>query len=147
MSTATPGTPGTRAPTARSSAWTRSPSTRRSPRDPRRAVSALLAVFDLVLIVLVAGGVTGRAREGLGLAFCLLVPGWSMVGLARIRDVILEISLAMATGLASLVVLAQFVITVRAWHLFGIQIVVCALCLASLLYQVARPDQAPRSSA
>jgi uncharacterized membrane protein len=96
-------------------------------------------VLDLVLLVLVVGGVVGHLRSLVGLLFCLFVPGWSIVGLVRIRDAVLELCLSMAVSLASLVVLAQFVITVNAWHLVGIEVAVCVACLVSLVFQIVRP--------
>jgi uncharacterized membrane protein len=123
----------------RRTAWSRPASARRAPLDVRRILAAGCAVLDLVLLALIAGGVVGHLRSLVGLCFCLFVPGWSIVGLVRVRDSVLELCLAMALGLASLVVLAQFVITVNAWHLVGIDIAVCVACLVSLIVQVVRP--------
>jgi hypothetical protein len=119
-------------------------STRRSQLDGRRAVTGALALLDAAVLALVVVGVHGPARELAGLAFCVFVPGWSIVGLVRIRDAVLELCLTMATGLASLVVLAQVVITMGDWRLFGIEVAVCAVCLASLLYQLVPVQRAPR---
>jgi uncharacterized membrane protein len=121
-------------------------STRRSQFDGRRAVTAVLALLDAAVLALVVVGVHGHARELAGLVFCVFVPGWSIVGLVRIRDAVLELCLTMATALASLVVLAQVVITLSDWRLFGIEVVVCAVCLASLLYQLVAVQRVPRGA-
>jgi uncharacterized membrane protein len=107
--------------------------------DGRRLLSASFVVLDVVVLALVVAGVAGPARQLSGLVFFVLVPGWSIVGLARLHDAVLELCLSMATGLAALVVLAQFVITVDAWHLVGVEIAVCVACLASLVFQLVRP--------
>ena len=86
-------------------------------------------------------------RVVVGLAFCLVVPGWSIVGLLRLHDAPLEIGLTMAAGLC----VAPRPRPARDHRAApgtcsALQLLVCALCLASLLYQVAAtPIGRPRS--
>jgi len=104
-------------------------------RRARATLSTVLVCADVLMAVMVLAGVHGVAREVFGLAFCLTVPGWSIVGLLRLDNPPLEVGLTMAAGLSSLVVVAQLAITLRAWHLDALQVLICALCLPSLCYQ------------
>jgi uncharacterized membrane protein len=118
----------------RATAWVRPPGGRT--RDPRRVVTSIASLVDVATLALVLGGIHGHPRQLAGLVFCLFVPGWAIIGLLRLGEPVLEFGLTMAAGLAALVVLAQFVITVHAWHLYGVEVVVCLVCLASLLAQL-----------
>jgi len=104
-------------------------------RVHRATASTVLMALDVTMLVLAAAGVHGPVRLVVGLAFAVTVPGWSIVGLVRIHDAALEVALTIAVSLASLMVAAQLLITVGAWDLTTFQIVVCALCLPSLLWQ------------
>ncbi len=119
-------------------AWRRSELTRRS-------VAAVLAALDLAVLVGVLTSVHGHARQLAGLLFCLFVPGCSIVGLLRLRDVVLELALSLAVGLAVLTLVAQVVITAHVWHLFAIEVGVTSLCLPSLAWQAVRPPPRPQA--
>lgn len=114
----------------------------RTPSPPPRAgrtspkVAPLLAaLLDLVVLACVLGHVVGHAREVLGLAACLVVPGYAIVGLLRLRDPVLELSLTLAVGLASLVLVAQLALTAHVWHLFAIVVAILLVSLPSLGFQ------------
>ncbi len=113
----------------------RSRSATRRMRLARANFSVLLVLADLAMAAMAVISLHGRARIILGLAFCLVVPGWSIVGLLRLHNLALEAALTVAASLASLVVVAQLAVTLDAWHLTGVQLVVCAVCLPSLLWQ------------
>jgi uncharacterized membrane protein len=117
-------------------AWRRSELTRRS-------LAAALLALDLTVLGAVLASVHGHPRQLAGLAFCLFVPGCSIVGLLRLRDVVLELALSMAVGLAALVIVAQIVITAHVWHLFAIEVGVTLSCLPSLAWQAVRPPPRP----
>lgn len=116
-----------------------SPGTWRRRERLRRGATEAVVLLDVLTVSLALAGVHGLAREVVGLCAVLLVPGVALVGLLRVRDPALELALVLAVGLSALVLVAQFVITVQAWHLFAVQVVVLLACLPSLLWQLARP--------
>jgi len=101
----------------------------------RVGVSAVLLGVDLLMAAMIALNVHGPSRVLLGLAFCIVVPGWSIVGLLRLNDPPLELGLTIAASLCGLMVVAQLAASVDGWHLTFLQLLVCALCLPSLLRQ------------
>jgi uncharacterized membrane protein len=107
----------------------------RRQRRLRANVATMLVFADLLMVVLIAANVRGPVRALAGLAFCVIVPGWAIVGLLRLNNAPLEIGLTMASGLCALLVLAQLAITLDLWHLLALQLFVCAACLPSLLWQ------------
>jgi hypothetical protein len=104
-------------------------------RHGRANLSAALVGADVVMAVLALANVHGPVRAVYGLAFCIVVPGWSIVGLLRLDNPPLEAGLTMAASFASFVVLAQLATSLGGWHLTFLQFFVCALCLPSLLFQ------------
>jgi uncharacterized membrane protein len=105
--------------------------------DRTRALySAILLVVDLAVFVLALAGVDGSVRFTLGLAFAMLVPGWTVVGLMRLNRPALEVGLSIALSLSLLMIAAQFLLTVHAWHLVVLEEVSCAICLPSLNWQM-----------
>jgi len=104
-------------------------------RRLRSSVAAAACVLDLVTLVLIAGEAHGLVRQLVGLAFCLVVPGWAIVGPLRLHDAALEVGLTVAASLASLMVAAQLAMTFEAWHLTAVEVVVCVACLPSLVWQ------------
>lgn len=104
----------------------------------RRAVTAAALVLDLVMLLAVLTNLRGDLRVVLGLLTASLVPGMALVGLLRLRDATLELALVLATSLSVLVLVAQLVITLHAWHLYGVEIVVCACSAALLSIQLLR---------
>jgi uncharacterized membrane protein len=113
----------------------RSRAATRRQRRLRANLSTLLVFADLFVAAIVALNVRGDLRVVVGLAFCAVVPGWSIVGLLRLNNTPLEIGLSMAAGLCALLLLAQLAITLGVWDLTALQLLVCALCLPSLLWQ------------
>ncbi|MFI5036193.1 MAG: hypothetical protein ACHQFZ_08330 [Acidimicrobiales bacterium] len=111
----------------------------------RAGLSGLLLGADLSNIALTMANVHGPARFVLGLALGLLVPGWSLIGLLKLGDVALEVSLAIATSLALLLIGAQVLVALGAWHLGGFEIGVCLACLPSLAWQSWPPATTARS--
>lgn len=101
----------------------------------RRSLSLVLAVVDLSVFVLTIFNQHGTLRFVLGLAFFLLVPGWSVVGLLKLRNVPLEIGLTVASSLALLMTAAQILMATHVWRLAGLEMVFCLLCLPSLIRQ------------
>ena len=110
-----------------------------------RVALALLAL-DVVVLILIAAGVHGPVRFVLGLAFALLVPGWSVVGLLRLERPALEASLTVATSLSVLLVAAQLLLTLSLWHLEVFAIVLGVLCMPSLLWQFLERTRPSRGS-
>ena len=110
------------------------------------SVSRALFFVDLVCIGAAAAGVHGPTRFITGLVVALILPGWSLVGPLRLRRPELEVGLTVATSLAVILVLAQVLVTVRLWHPFAAEMVLCTLCLPSLLWQSRRPDETGRSA-
>jgi len=108
----------------------------------RATFSGVLVVADVAMAGLVLLAVHGDLRMVAGLAFCLVVPGWAIVGLLRLDNPPLEAGLTMAVGLSALVIVAQLAISLGAWHVEALQVLVCALCLPSLGYQaLSRPRE------
>jgi hypothetical protein len=117
--------------------------TTRRQQQVRANLSLLLVYVDLFMVAMVAAHVHGPARVLGGLTFCIVVPGWSMVGLLRLNRAPLELGLTVAAGLAALTVLGQLATTVGGWHLPFLQLLICGLCLPPLLWQaLTRPRRA-----
>ena len=106
-----------------------------SQRRARANLSAALLAADVVMAVLAFVNLQGPVRIVYGLAFCLVVPGWSIVGLLRLNNPPLEVGLTMAAGPAALMVVAQLATSLGGWHLLFLQVFVCATCLPALLWQ------------
>jgi hypothetical protein len=102
---------------------------------PREIVSLLLVVVDLVTFAMTIANTHGPVRFVLGLILGLVIPGWSVVGLIRLRNAPLEVGLSMAASLAMLTITAQALIALNLWHPIALEEVLCALCLPSLLWQ------------
>lgn len=97
--------------------------------------SKSLVAVDIVVLVMAIGNVNGAARFVFGLLFALIVPGWSIIGLIRLRDGGLEVGLTLATSLAALMISAQLLMSIGLWHLVGFEVLTCLLCLPSLIRQ------------
>jgi uncharacterized membrane protein len=124
------------------------PRTTMTPRQyrTRANLSALLVCADLAMAAMIAHHVHGTARALGGLAFCVVVPGWAIVGPLRLNRAPLELGLVVASGLCALTVVAQLAITFGEWRFTFLQLLVCGLCLPTLLWQslVRRPPKAER---
>ena len=102
---------------------------------PREIVSLLLVVVDLVTFAMTIANTHGPVRFVLGLILGLVIPGWSVVGLIRLRNAPLEVGLSMAASLAMLTITAQALMALNLWHPIALEEVLCVLCLPSLLWQ------------
>jgi uncharacterized membrane protein len=101
----------------------------------RQSLSRALVIVDLAVFALTVANQHGVARFVLGLAFFLVIPGWSVVGLLKLRNVPLEIGLTVASSLALLMTAAQVLMTIHVWRLAGLEMVTCIACLPSLMVQ------------
>jgi hypothetical protein len=95
----------------------------------------VLLLVDLAALGVTVGGVHGSVRFILGVTLGLVVPGWSVVGWLKLDNAALEFALTVGTSLALLTLTAQILVTVHVWHLFGIQVATCLICLPSLAGQ------------
>ncbi len=97
----------------------------------------LVMIIDLVALGLTLGGVKGSFRFAFGVAFGLLVPGWSVVGLMKLGNPALEFSLSVGTSLALDMVGAQILMTAHWWNLTGLEIIMGALVFPLLVWQLS----------
>ena len=98
-------------------------------------MSFLLVAVDLLTLVVTLSGLHGPVRFLLGVTLGLFVPGWSVVGLLKLRNAALELALSVGGSLATLTAAAQILMTVHAWHLSGLEVAMCLVCLPSLVWQ------------
>ena len=118
----------------------------RAPGRRWRAGTAwAVLVVDVLALYAAVTDLHGTIRLVLGLALVLVVPGWSVVGLLRLADPMLEAGLTLAVSLALYVVAAQVLLTLHAWHLVALQEAVSVACIPLLLWQIMLPsgDVAP----
>ena len=101
--------------------------TSRGDRPARRTLTALLLVIDAMVLVLTIFQVHGTLRYTVALIFGLTVPGWSVVGFLKIKDVALLVSLTFAASLAGELVLGEIMLA-RWWHLQLFEMMLCAVC-------------------
>ncbi|HUX05510.1 MAG TPA: hypothetical protein VMV53_11490 [Acidimicrobiales bacterium] len=101
----------------------------------RAAASATLATVDLATLALVLCGVHGGLRFTLGLIVGVVVPGWTVVGPIGLSPVALVLGLSVAVSLATLMLAAQVMMTLGAWHPVALEEVTCMVCLPSLVWQ------------
>lgn len=113
----------------------KSESLRRRCRTSRSVVSMALVLVDLIALVATVADNHGPVRFVFGVILGLVVPGWSIVGLLKLGNAALEFSLSVGVSLALMMVAAQILITLNAWHLSGLEIVTSLVCLPSLLLQ------------
>jgi hypothetical protein len=99
----------------------------------------LALVVDVLFLCSVVADAHGAARLVLGLAMVVVIPGWSIVGLLRLRDPALELGLTVAGSLALYTVLAQILMAIHAWHLVALEEAVGVLCVPLLMWQVVAP--------
>jgi hypothetical protein len=105
----------------------------------RRLAAALALAVDALVLYTAVADAHGAARLVLGLAMTLVVPGWSIIGLLRLKDPALEIGLTVAVSLALYTVAAQILMALHAWHLVGLEEAVGVLCVPLLMWQVVTP--------
>lgn len=107
----------------------------RQRRNSRALASVTLLIVDLVVLTLTVADIHGPVRYVLGLVFGLIVPGWSVVGLLTLTDLGLEIGLTLSVSLALLMLAAQIMVTIHAWHPVALEEIVSGACFPSLLWQ------------
>jgi hypothetical protein len=104
-------------------------------RSARELLSAFLAFADVLTLTLTVADVHGPVRYFLGLILGIVIPGWSVVGLIKLKNPALEMGLSMATSLAFVLLAAQLLITAGFWHPIVFEEFTCVVCLPSLLWQ------------
>ena len=111
---------------------------RRGGAHARLNFSRFLVFVDIASLLLALMDIHGALRFALGLIFGVTVPGWSIVGLLRLRNSALEIGLTMATSFSILLIGAQVLMTAHLWHLVGFEMLLSLACLPSLWIQSRR---------
>jgi uncharacterized membrane protein len=101
----------------------------------RATFSLILMMADIAALAVTIANLHDVARFVLGLALSGVIPGWSVVGLLRLRNFALELALTVAVSFASLMTFAQILMTVHAWHPEALEIIVSAVCLPLLYWQ------------
>jgi hypothetical protein len=112
-----------------------SPQTRLLALNWRAIISTALVLVDVATFVMTMANIHGSGRFFLGLVFGLAIPGWSVVGLIKLKNAALEVGLTLATSLSLIMILAQFMMTLNLWHPVLLQELLCGLCLPSLWWQ------------
>jgi hypothetical protein len=103
--------------------------------DFRAIISLALVFVDVVTFVMAVASIHGPGRFFFGLVFGIVIPGWSIIGLIRLKNAALEVGLTLATSLSLIMIIAQIMITVKLWHPVALLECVCVVCLPSLLWQ------------
>lgn len=101
-------------------------------------MSLLLMVVTLVTLALTLANNHGSLRFSFGVVLGLFVPGWTIVGFLHLDNAALEFSLSVGASLALLMVAAQVLITLNAWHLGGLESFTCVVCAPILFWQSRR---------
>ncbi len=112
-----------------------SPQTRLVAPNWRAIISTVLVLIDIATFVMTMTNVHGPGRFFCGLVFGLAIPGWSVVGLLKLKNAALEVGLTLATSLSLIMILAQIMMTVNLWHPIVLQESIGLLCLPSLVWQ------------
>ncbi len=98
-----------------------------------------LAVSALAAAVVVWFPVPELARYPVVLWFVAVCPGMAVVGLLNIQDLVMQWTLALATSLTTVILLASANIYLGLWSPFGILVVLIVMTLAGALVQAATP--------
>lgn len=104
-------------------------------RRMRAVVSTTLLAADVAVFIMAVGDFHGPVRLALGLVLGAVITGWSVIGLLNLGDMALEIGLTVAVSLALLMVIAQIMLTLDAWHPVALQEAICVICGPSLIWQ------------
>jgi hypothetical protein len=104
-------------------------------RNTRETISTLLAIIDVMTLALTVTNIDGPVRFLFGLILGIVIPGWSVVGLIKLKNAALEVGLTMASSLAFVMIAAQLLITWKFWHPIVLEEFTCVVCLPSLLWQ------------
>jgi hypothetical protein len=105
----------------------------------RRTLSRVLLLVDITIFFLTVADVHGVLRFLLGLILGVVIPGWSVVGLLKLNNAALEISLTIASSLSLVMIAAQIFITVNLWHPIVLEELTCLLCAPALAVQSRMP--------
>ena len=103
----------------------------------RARTALLLLLLDVITLVVAVGGVHGHLRFVTGLAMALTVPGWSVVGFLDLRNAPLVIGVTVSVSLSLLMLLAQVIMALHMWHLFGLEVAVGLTCVPLLTWQAS----------
>jgi hypothetical protein len=101
----------------------------------RQLLSIVLVIVDIVIFILATADLHGLVRYILGIVLGLVIPGWSAVGLLKLENAALEMSLVLASSLTFVMIAAQIMITLHQWHPVAFEEILCVVCLPPLLYQ------------
>lgn len=104
----------------------------------RNSVTVVVLAVDAFAAVLVVAGVGGPLRVALGLAAGLTVPGWAVVAHLDLRWPAAEAALTLTASLAALLLLAQLMISLGAWHPAAAWSVVSGLSAVLLIARLVR---------
>jgi hypothetical protein len=110
-----------------------------SSAQARQYMSLALLLVDLLALGMTLGDLHGPIRFVSGLILGAVIPGWSVVGLLRLSHAALEIALSVTVSFTLLMIAAQIILTVHAWHLLVLEEVTCMACLPSLFWQSFHP--------
>src|ERR1700731_3043962 len=111
----------------------------RPEQQVRRLITAIVLAVDVVALLLAVMQTHGSLRFVVSLAFGLSVPGWSVVGFLRIKDVALLVSLTIAVSLAIELIVGEIMLG-RWWHLQLAEMGLAAAC-AFLLVTLLRAQR------
>jgi len=106
-------------------------------RRIRTAVTRGLLLIDGVALVMDIAQLHGPIRFVVSLVFSVVVPGWSIVGFARIRDLAWLVALTMATSFALEIIIGEIVLS-SWWHLQILEVILAVVCGALLVEQLRR---------
>jgi uncharacterized membrane protein len=88
-----------------------------------------------VILGLTIGDAHGLLRLILGFVLSAAIPGWSVVGPLKLRNVAVELSLTIAVSLCLIMIAAQIMVTAHSWHPIALEEITCVACIPSLLWQ------------
>jgi hypothetical protein len=114
-------------------------------RRARKVMTEALLLVDVTSLGLVVFQVHGPFRFVVTMIFSLTVPGWSVVGFLKIRDVAWIVSLCVATSLALEMVLGEILLAWW-WHLQIFEMLLAGACAAMLVWQLRRDRRAMDAS-
>lgn len=112
---------------------------------PRSYVSRFLFIADFLVFLMTVGHFHGPLRVFLGLTLCIVIPGWSVVGLLKLENAALELALSLALSLALLMITSEILMSLHAWDLVVLQEITSFVCLPSLAWQSQRRREALRT--
>jgi hypothetical protein len=94
-------------------------------------------LIDGVALVMDIAQLHGPIRFVVSLVFSVVVPGWSIVGFARIRDLAWLVALTIATSFALEIIIGEIVLS-SWWHLQILEVILAVVCGALLVEQLRR---------